>query len=73
MLYKDTAGEWRFRFVSGNGKIVAASQGLATTKRVLPEGGRNAVRKDCHQSPYLPYLDPESGKEIEGKDHASIQ
>ena len=33
VIYKDTVGEWRFRFVAGNGKIVApASQGYKTKR-----------------------------------------
>ena len=34
-LYKDTAGEWRFRFVAANGKIIAVSQGYKTKASCL--------------------------------------
>lgn len=34
-FYKDTAGEWRFRFVAANGKIVAVSQGYKSKRSCL--------------------------------------
>ena len=43
VIYRDTAGEWRFRFVAGNGQIVAASEGYKS-KRACLKGIAAVVR-----------------------------
>ena len=35
VIYGDKAGEWRFRFVAANGKIVAVSEGYKTKSSCL--------------------------------------
>lgn len=57
-IYKDEAGEFRFRVLGGNGEIVAtgegyttpndAERGLATLRRILRDtNGEIARRVDC--------------------------
>lgn len=42
-IFKDTAGQWRFRVRAGNGQIVAQSEGY-TTKRGASKGVRALKR-----------------------------
>ena len=42
-MYPDKRGEWRFRIVASNGKIIAASEGY-TTKRNAKVGARGLIR-----------------------------
>jgi uncharacterized protein YegP (UPF0339 family) len=44
-IYKDKAGEFRFRLKSGNGEIIASSEGY--TSKASCENGIAAVKRDA--------------------------
>ncbi|ELE6564532.1 YegP family protein [Vibrio parahaemolyticus] len=44
-LYKDTAGEYRFRLKAGNGQNILASEGYTTKSSC--ENGIDSVKKKC--------------------------
>ena len=47
-VYKDKAGEFRFRLKAGNGEIIAAGEGYKTKAAVL--GGIEAVKKSATEA-----------------------
>ena len=47
-IFKDRAGEYRFRLKAGNGQIVLASEGYKSKKSVT--GGVASVQKNCQDS-----------------------
>ena len=50
-VYKDKAGEFRFRLKAANGEIIAASQGYASMKSCL--AGIESVKKNAPESPIV--------------------
>ena len=48
-LYRDRAGEYRFRLTSRNGKIIAVSEGYHT--KAACENGIDSVRKNADNAP----------------------
>ena len=57
-IYKDKAGEFRFRLKAKNGEIIAASEGYV--KKDSCKKGIASVRKNSENSPVI---DPEPPKE----------
>ena len=49
-LYRDRAGEYRFRLTARNGKIIAVSEGYAT--RAACEHGIQSVRKNAEDAAF---------------------
>ncbi|MBR3299720.1 MAG: YegP family protein [Clostridia bacterium] len=56
-IYKDKAGEFRFRLKASNGQIIAASEGYV--KKDSCKNGIESVRKNAADSPIiLPEVEP---------------
>jgi len=48
-IYKDRAGEFRFRLVAGNGQIIATGEGYSSKQAC--ENGVSAVKRDAPNAP----------------------
>jgi len=59
-LYKDKAGEFRFRLKAGNGEIILASEGYK--QRASAENGIESVRKNAPHDERYERKDTASGK-----------
>lgn len=59
-LYKDRAGEYRFRLKAGNGQIILASEGYA--QRAGAENGIESVRRNAGDDARFDRIDSASGK-----------
>ncbi|MEX0319996.1 MULTISPECIES: YegP family protein [unclassified Ruegeria] len=59
-LYKDKAGEFRFRLKAGNGQIILASEGYK--QRASAENGIESVRKNAPEDGRYERKDTSSGK-----------
>ncbi len=59
-LYKDKAGEFRFRLKAGNGEIILASEGYK--QRASAENGIESVRKNAPVDARYERKDTSSGK-----------
>ncbi|MBQ8687601.1 MAG: YegP family protein [Ruminococcus sp.] len=57
-IYKDKAGEFRFRLKATNGEVIAASEGYV--KKESCKNGIESVRKNA---PDAPVIEPESEEE----------
>ena len=59
-LYKDKAGEFRFRLKAGNGEIILASEGYKA--RASAENGIESVKKNAPDDSRYERKDSSSGK-----------
>lgn len=59
-LYKDKAGEFRFRLKAGNGEIILASEGYK--QRASAENGIESVKKNAPNDDRYERKDTASGK-----------
>ena len=50
-IYKDNAGEFRFRLKATNGQIIAVSEGYTTMKACV--NGVNSVKKNAVDAPIV--------------------
>ena len=59
-LYKDKAGEFRFRLKAGNGEIILASEGYKQKASAM--NGIESVRKNAQHDARFERMEPSSGK-----------
>jgi uncharacterized protein YegP (UPF0339 family) len=59
-LYKDKAGEFRFRLKAGNGQIILASEGYK--QRASAENGIDSVKKNAPEDARYERKDTKAGK-----------
>jgi uncharacterized protein YegP (UPF0339 family) len=48
-VYKDKAGEYRFRLKAGNGEVIASGEGYSSKQACL--GGIESVKKNASEAP----------------------
>ncbi|MYM56166.1 YegP family protein [Thalassovita mangrovi] len=61
-LYKDKAGEFRFRLKAGNGEIILASEGYK--QRASAENGIESVKKNAPEDARYERKETKSGKHM---------
>lgn len=61
-LYKDKAGEFRFRLKAGNGEIILASEGYK--RRASAENGIESVRKNAPNDDRYERKETKAGKQM---------